>query len=104
MKRTPIRKRNRERLKRIRGEHWHGPYHREIGGLPCEIALHRECYGPVVGHHVRPSLRRDAGNEIPLCGAHHAEIHQKGSRFFLDEYGVDVYARAKALKAQVDAE
>lgn len=77
LKRSPIKRVNRERAKaRRENEKVYGPYHVWISTLPCHFASH-ECIGVVKGHHVKTVATggEDYGNEIPLCVQHHTEAH-----------------------------
>lgn len=72
-----------------------------VGGFPC-VAAGRWQY-EVHPHHL---ISRGAGGSdlgvIPLCPAHHAEIHQLGVVAFEAKYNLDVWAEcASALACYV---
>lgn len=101
LKRTPIRKRNEERLARIRGDEVYGEQHEHVKTLPCLLAHEGECSGIVDSHHVVPVSRggRDAANTVPLCRRHHDEIDDvnSGPLTFQLRHDIDLKAEARRI-------
>ena len=97
MKRSPIRKYNKERMYRKRHDengvkHTYGKYHEWIGTLTCTFLFRSDhrCYGAVSGHHLLPVGRggRDYGNEIPACQGIHTELHSSTELDIETRYGL----------------
>lgn len=66
-------------------------YRAWIASLPCALVGHglgQFCQGPVEATHIRSrgAGGDDLGNLIPLCHAAHQEQHQKGIKWFAEEY------------------
>ena len=93
---TPLRKSNPERKKRVRGDEVYGDFHRWIKTQPCVFgyvdAVH-DCAGPVTGHHIKSvgAGGKDYANEVPVCDRAHNVIHTHGisarERTFLEALG-----------------
>ena len=72
----------------------------------CCAAMGDGCSGPIQAHHVshagEAAMGQKVGDDyaVPLCAAHHAEVHSLGRETFEMRHGVDlgVYA-AKLAKA-----
>jgi hypothetical protein len=69
---------------------------------PC--AVHQLfCDGPVQAHHVRSAGSAGTGCKpadsatVPLCAAHHAELHRNGAQTFDAEHGVCLRDLAKQM-------
>lgn len=82
----------------------YGPYHEWISGLRCLLSDHPDhrCAGRVAGHHVRSvgAGGTDQGNEVPLCGRAHREVHRVGRETFGDRHDVDLWEEAGRLEEQ----
>jgi len=93
----PPRRKRTSRRQRLNPEHlvW-------VRSLPCSTAA-PGCTSPCHAHHVR--LGTDGGTGIkpsdkwtvPLCAAHHQELHDHGARSFEARYGLDLKAVAESL-------
>lgn len=97
---TPINPVNRKRkVKRKAEGEVYGPYHRWVSEQGCCVFTVGECYGEVKGHHLKTvgAGGKDAGNETPLCSAHHTELHQIGQDAFEWKHGVSLDAEAAYL-------
>lgn len=61
--------------------------------LPCCVCRR----GPAEAHHVRINGNSGTGSKpsdfwtIPLCRAHHAELHLTGAKTFQDKHQIDFY-------------
>lgn len=80
----------------------YGPYHAWVGTLDCLLRKHpgHRCGGRVTGHHLRSvgAGGTDVGNEVPLCGRAHREVHRIGQRSFATRYGLDLRGEARTLR------
>ena len=79
------------------------PAHLEyIRSLPCSVSTNYGCEGDVVPHH-DPS--KGAGGHdrqtVPLCAAHHREVHYRGRLSFDAKYGVCLRERGQHLGERV---
>lgn len=69
----------------------------------CAAWRSGECEGPNHAHHVRSAATAGTGIKpsdfyaVPLCAAHHEEIHRIGARSFEEKYGVDLLNEAHKL-------
>lgn len=82
MKRSPVPKQNRARLKKRRAECF-GEKAEWIRKMPCVMRLHQGCSSRVEAIHVRS---RGAGGKaeslLPMCNYHHGQLHVMGRRTF----------------------
>jgi hypothetical protein len=81
--------------------------HKEwIEQQPCAVR-DWECYGTIVGHHVRTAANSGTGMKpgdewlVPLCDFHHKMGHQKGWKTFERRHGVEMQILAKAYAAHL---
>ena len=99
MKRTPIRRVNPARLKKLR-EVQYGEHAERIRELPCLVAEYggRGCDGRVEAAHVKS---RGAGglakDLVPLCTGHHRELHDHGVKTFQCTQMLDLASEADRL-------
>ena len=99
MRKTPIRRVNPARLKKLR-EVQYGAHAERIREMPCLIQTYGGfgCEGQVVAHH---AVSRGAGglakDLTPLCNAHHLEVHQHGAKTFMCRHLLDLKAEADRL-------
>ncbi|CAB4137821.1 Protein of unknown function DUF968 [uncultured Caudovirales phage] len=76
-----------------------------IRSLPCCVGL-ASCGAFIHAHHVRECTGGGTGLKppdrwaVPLCPAHHLELHQRGARTWGLKYGIDLRQRAEDLAAQ----
>lgn len=69
----------------------------------CAAWKSGKCEGPNHAHHVRTSANSGTGikpsdfNAVPLCAAHHNEVHTIGQKTFEEKHGVDLMAEAIKL-------
>jgi hypothetical protein len=100
VKRSRIRKRNPERLERLRAKQF-GPQADLCRSLPCVVCG----VSPSDPAHVRS---RGAGgtdaDTVPLCRTHHQEQHQIGLRSFERLHGLDLELVARSLRATIESE
>lgn len=93
MQRSPLKKQNATRLKKLKLEQFGGAYADYVRSEMCAIAklsyVDPECEGVVVCAHVRS---RGAGGKaqdiVALCSRHHFEQHSGGFGFLTDKYGI----------------
>lgn len=97
IRKTPIRKQNRKRMKKRADEGLvYGPYHDWIGKQACILASLHSCGRVVVGHHLKSvgSGGVDRGNEVPMCTQAHLfgprAIHTIGPVLFEECWKVNL--------------
>lgn len=90
MKRTPLRRKGRER-----GEPNHA-LRAWIRKQPCALLYWGNgCLGHTEAAHLpRVKQHGDVQNLIPLCAGHHREQHRIGIASFAEKYGLDLEALA----------
>jgi hypothetical protein len=69
----------------------------------CAAWKSGECEGPNHAHHIRSAATAGTGmkpsdfDAVPLCAAHHDELHRAGQNAFEEKYGVNLLAEARKL-------
>jgi hypothetical protein len=100
LKRSPLRRVNPERAAKRREEQF-GPEAEVVRWMNCCLPRCR-ARPPSDPHHVRS---RGAGGTakdlVPLCHAHHVEVHAAGRRTFEEAHGVDLRTVAALTAASV---
>lgn len=103
---TPVRKWNTARKARAFA-HAYGSAGRVawVRSLPCWVQLvgpREPCSGDVQNVHTKNGgmgLKAVAATIIPLCRAHHTELHQSGRRRFEERHGMSLTLAAENVEA-----
>ena len=105
MKRSPIKKVNRERQKKRASQGIKGEYHQWIKTKPCILLFrgNHVCFGVVDGHHILHTQRGgvDYENEVSVCRGGHTELHSSTAldielRYGLSKLGLELEAKRLA--------
>lgn len=93
IKRTPVRKVNAARRRREFARAY-GSKERVafVKSLPC-IAWRHQCIGQIENAHVGnggAGRKADAGNVVPMCKFHHAQLHRMGQKSFESLHGLSL--------------